>query len=540
MTGGASSSSSSEEERAFLRRRIALAGVVAAGSFTTYLLFRTVTLLVFVSSAGLLEPSYLIHLASCVIFLVLAAIAWRAPLSSEGLRHLESFGFFFASTLVCAMGAYIPLAARPDMIVLLALTFALMARSTMIPSSGRRTLILSLAVGVVMLAVNYRQFLAADVEKWRQLEGSILQLTVKEFALWLTITQAVWWSLSTAVSVASSHVIYGLRRKVKDALQLGQYRLEAKIGEGGMGEVYRARHALLRRPTAIKLLRPDRAGEASVRRFETEVQLTAKLTHPNTVTIFDYGRTADGLFYYAMELVDGTDLERLVATTGPQEQARVRHILLQVAAALVQAHGVGLIHRDIKPANIMLTLPHSYGGANDLVKLLDFGLVKEIETGDAPQLTQRNTITGTPQYLSPEAIRSSEAVDARSDLYAVGAVAYYLLTGRPVFEGPSVVEVCSQHLHTPPDPIRQHRTLSLSPALERVVLDCLAKSPDDRPASARVLEERLLACVDTGTWSASDALGWWQSYRARGLDRAETSAKNIPLTIDAFGTRGLS
>jgi serine/threonine protein kinase len=540
VANGLDSWASSKEERAFLQRRVVLGCLVAGSSFAVFWIYRTITLLLFATPAHLSEPSYLIHLAASLTFFAISATARWAPLGAQGLRRLEAGGFFVASILVCLMGYYIPVSARPDLIVLLGLTYSLMARSTMIPSSGPRTAGLSLAVGAVMLTFNYVHCLEIDLDKWKAFEPGMVQDTVESFALWVTVTQGVWWLLSSAVAIASSHVIYGLRRSVRDALQLGQYRLDSKIGEGGMGEVYRAHHALLRRPTAIKLLRPDQTGEASLRRFESEVQLTAKLTHPNTVTIFDYGRTADGVFYYAMEFLDGVDLDRLVSVAGPQDQARVRHILLQVAAALVHAHGVGLIHRDIKPGNIMVTLPHRFGGTNDLVKLLDFGLVKEIDAGGSVHLTQRNTITGTPQYLSPEAIRSPDSVDGRSDLYAVGAVAYFLLTGRPVFDGPSIVEVCSQHLHTPPEPISKHRSLPLSSTLEQIILDCLAKDRADRPASALVLQQRLAACEDAGRWTSEDALRWWDVHLT-DLERKPTAVPSpVELTIDALRARQLA
>ena len=219
-----------------------------------------------------------------------------------------------------------------------------------------------------------------------------------------------------------------------------------------MGVVYRARHVMLRRPTAIKLLPPEKAGEETLRRFEREVQLTAQLTHPNTVSIFDYGRTPLGVFYYAMELLDGLNLAQLVGRDGPLPAGRVVRILTQVCGALAEAHGVGLIHRDIKPANIILS---ERGGVADVATVVDFGLVKKIDPGDADRtqaVTASNVVTGTTLYLAPEVIAGGRAVTARSDLYAVGAVGYYLLTGLPVFEAETIVEIFAHHLHTPPVP----------------------------------------------------------------------------------------
>ena len=215
---------------------------------------------------------------------------------------------------------------------------------------------------------------------------------------------------------------FRLRKSVARARRLGQYTLKEKLGEGGMGVVYRAEHEMLRRPTAIKLLPPGKAGEDSLKRFEREVQMTARLTSPHTVSIFDFGRTPDGLFYYVMEYLDGIDLEDLVKQNGPVAPGRAVRILRQVCAALAEAHGIGLIHRDIKPANILLC---ERGGFPDIAKVLDFGLVREISAASDPRLTAENVLHGTPQYLAPEAIRNEDSIDARSDLYALGAVGLF-------------------------------------------------------------------------------------------------------------------
>jgi len=326
-------------------------------------------------------------------------------------------------------------------------------------------------------------------------------------------------SLSAAIlATLTSRLVFGLRQEVRKAFQVGQYTLEDKLGEGGMGAVYRARHALLRRPTAVKLLPPEKAGADNVRRFEREVQLTALLSHPNTVAVFDYGHTPDGIFYYAMEHLDGVDLETLVREDGAQPAARVVHILKQVCGSLTEAHGVGLIHRDIKPANIILC---ERGGIPDVAKVVDFGLVKELD--HAQDLTVAGVITGTPLYLAPEAIRSS-ATDARSDLYAVGAVGYFLLAGRNVFEGGTLVEVCSHHLHTTPIPPSERLGQPLPHDLEAVILSCLEKDPELRPQSARDLRGRLGACEDAGRWSEQDGAEWW----ARRSRRHTKSGDALP------------
>jgi len=294
-----------------------------------------------------------------------------------------------------------------------------------------------------------------------------------------------------------------------------------------MGSVFRGRHAMLRRPTAIKLLEPSKTTEVSIERFEREVQHTSQLNHPNTITIYDYGRTDEGVFYYAMEYLDGLSLQSLVERFGPQGEGRVIHILLQVCGSLTEAHGQGLIHRDIKPANIMLT---ERGGVRDYVKLLDFGLVKAIDTHKQRTLTAADAITGTPLYLPPESIQDTDQADARSDLYSLGGVAYFLLTGHPVFEGPGVMDIIRQHVEVKPVPPSQRLGRPITAELEELVLRCLAKSPADRPQSAAEMAATLWQCVPRESWSAADANRWWDEMLApRATNVAETATQTIGL-----------
>jgi serine/threonine protein kinase len=287
---------------------------------------------------------------------------------------------------------------------------------------------------------------------------------------------------------------------------------------------------MLRRPTAVKLLPPGKAGEQAIARFEREVRLTARLTHPNTVTVYDYGRTPDGIFYYAMELLDGATLEEIVEHEGAQPSSRVLHVLLAMAGALAEAHEIGLIHRDLKPANVMLC---RRGGELDVPKLLDFGLVKDLEAGQTLSLTSTNTITGTPLYMAPESITSPGTVDARSDLYALGAVGYYMLTGTHVFDGESVVEVCSHHLRTEPEPPESRLGEPVAEDLASVLLDCLAKRPEDRPQTALALKARICACSDARAWSPGMARDWWET-RGVGLmkKRSQREGSSSERTID--------
>jgi serine/threonine-protein kinase len=270
-------------------------------------------------------------------------------------------------------------------------------------------------------------------------------------------------------------------------LRVGPYTLEQRLGAGAMGVVYKARHALLPRPAAVKLLHQKVSSDDAVRRFEREATLTSLLTHPNTISIYDFGRTADGAFYYVMEYLDGVDLQALVEREGPQPPSRVAHLLAQVCAALAEVHAAGLIHRDVKPANIMLC---ERGGVPDVVKVLDFGLVTRIDGRRTP--AEAGNVLGTPHYLAPEALTEDEALDGRSDLYAVGALGYFLLTGVPPFSGNSVVEVCARHLYALPVAPSVRRRSALPASLERLILSCLQKSKRARPSSAAAVRAELL------------------------------------------------
>jgi hypothetical protein len=294
--------------------------------------------------------------------------------------------------------------------------------------------------------------------------------------------------------------------------QLGQYTLEQKIGEGGMGVVYRARHALMRRDTAIKLLLPDRADPASIERFEREVRLTCQLSHPNTIQIYDYGHTPEGIFYYVMELLRGLDLRELVTRFGPQPEGRVIHILTQVCDALAEAHALSLIHRDIKPANVYLC---ERGGVPDCVKVLDFGLVRlyRSERGNQRHLTGDKGIVGTPWFMPPESIKNSALSDPRSDIYAVGALAYYLLTGEYVFNAETVLEIYEQQLTQSPVPPSRRTANSVSAEMERTILRCLERDAQLRPQTIGELRALLLASPRTADWGQEQRTAWWNCYQ---------------------------
>jgi serine/threonine-protein kinase len=313
------------------------------------------------------------------------------------------------------------------------------------------------------------------------------------------------WGSSLVIALATIAVRAVQRHRSNARRMLGAYQLGEKIGEGGMGVVYKASHSLMQRSAAIKVLPAERAGERDRRRFEREVQLTSRLTHPNTISIYDYGRTPEGSFYYAMEYVDGCDLQTLVDQHGPQDPARVAHILAQLVSALGEAHRVGLIHRDIKPANVMLC---ERGGNADVVKVLDFGLIKDITTARGSDTeADCERLIGTPLYMSPEQLTEPNRVDARSDLYAVGALGYFLLTGEPPFSGRTVLEVCSHHLRTMPVPPSVRLGAAIPRELEALIMACLAKQPEDRPQSAAALEAALHRFAPN--WTQARARRWW-------------------------------
>jgi len=493
-----------EEGRAFLQDRLAFLGKVAfVLSITSFLLTRLA--LAFRASGSASTPAMRGAVAAQVVTDVLYLAMWlgcrRGRLSRHALAVVDA-----AFPIVSTTAVSLPLVLWPGAIpglewaVLLVLTHVLVGRAVFVPSPPLRTLIIGLLAVVPVAAGMWQD------EAWRAGPATVAG----------AIHRAAWVALSIATATVTSSVIYGLRRQVREARHLGQYTLQEKLGEGGMGVVYRAQHAMLRRPTAIKLLRPDKAGAQSLARFEREVQLTAQLSHPNTVSVFDYGRTPDGVFYYAMEYLEGINLEALVREFGPQDPGRVVHILRQVAGSLAEAHGFGLVHRDVKPANIILC---QRGGVPDVAKVVDFGLAKDLERTASTALTQANDITGTPMYLAPEAITDPETVDGRSDLYALGAVGYYLLAGAHVFEGATLVEVCSHHLRTPPVAPSVRLGRPLPPDLESVLLSCLEKDPARRPPTADAVSTHLAMCVGVDEWGEGKAREWWQSHgsRIRGL-----------------------
>lgn len=313
--------------------------------------------------------------------------------------------------------------------------------------------------------------------------------------------------LAVVTATVGVQMINELRRQYFAARQLGQYRLKQRIGSGGMGEVYLAEHEMLKRPCAIKLIRPEKAGDPKVlARFEREVRSTAKLSHWNSIDIFDYGNTADGVFYYVMEYLPGHNVGELVELAGPLEPGRVIYLMQQVCSAIAEAHGIGLVHRDIKPANIFCAYR---GGEYDVAKLLDFGLAKPmIAIGPDSQLTQEGSITGSPLFMSPEQATGERDADVRSDIYSLGAVMYYLLTGRPPFDYQQPMKVIVAHVSEEP-PLPRVLVPAIPSTLERIVMRCLAKEPEERFQDALELRRELEAVVVESSWNSQRAAEWW-------------------------------
>jgi eukaryotic-like serine/threonine-protein kinase len=495
-------------------------------------------LVVFVLSFGFWVATVLVHLVVGlghigILFTTRPAIT---QLTTEAIaltawvvvrRGTHSIPFLdvadvLATALICWGWDYMatcePGPGRTEMVGLLAVSYTLVTRAAFVPSTTART--------ALVAALGFAPIIPATHLMYGRIGAPAFM------PLAPAIYATIWSVLGVSATATISYITYGLRLQVRKAMQLGQYMLETKIGEGGMGIVYRASHALLRRPTAIKLLTGSTGHAAE--RFEREVQLTARLTHPNTIAVYDYGRTPDGVFYYAMEYLEGITLDELVSEHGPQPAPRVVHILLQICGALEEAHGSGLVHRDIKPANVMLT---ERGGVQDVVKVLDFGLVKE--TADATSelsTSTMNAVLGTPHFMAPEAILDPPSVDGRADLYSLGVTAYFLLTGERVFDGANLVEICSAHLHQAPVPPSKH-VRDVPADLERVILRCLEKKAKDRPASAADLTELLLGC-NVPAWSRADARAWWERHPTKSAAptqptkrRRETQLEGATVTI---------
>ena len=348
--------------------------------------------------------------------------------------------------------------------------------------------------------------------------GSTIQLAAGE---WIAVV-VVPYALIVVTAYIGARVVFRLGTAVRNAREMGSYRLVERLGEGGMGEVWRAKHRMLARPAAIKLVRRDVLGvlnpeddeqrQRVLGRFEREAQATAFMRSPHTIDLYDFGVTEQGSFYYVMELLDGYDLETLVRRFGPLPSGRAVYLLRQACDSLAEAHAASLIHRDIKPSNIYTC---RYGRRTDFIKVLDFGLVKLQHEEAAPELrmSAEHVVAGTPAYMAPEQAGGDEQVDGRADLYALGCVAYWLVTGQMVFQARTPLEMIAHHMRTPPVPPSQRTDLDIPKELDDVILACLEKDPARRTRNADELSERLATCTTVSRWTPQRAKEWWDLHR---------------------------
>ena len=440
------------------------------------------------------------------------------------------FGFICPVLLAAAAATFLPGAVRYIEWIL----------STVIVAAGTGILWLVLVAPpdfhyyepglILVLMYNYvflkLRFAVATLVSWTLVAVYVAAEVVIRHTPWPVLLISLFmWASASVIGMFAAYFIELLARRhflqdklVRKVREFGSYRLVASLGKGGMGEVWRAEHHLLARAAAIKLIRPEKLGgpepeerRITLRRFEREAQATAQLRSPHTIQLYDFGVTEAGIFYYVMELLDGCNLDTLVRQFGPIPWPRVVYLLCQVCDSLAEAHAEGLIHRDVKPANIYVC---RYGRVNDFVKVLDFGLVKSDRDAGAPDAntSTQQQLMGTPAYMAPEQIEAGESVDARTDLYALGCVAYWLLTGQAPFPAPTALQVMTRHLYSAPAPPSSCASEPIPSAIDALVLRCLEKNPGDRPQSADALGRDLAACADNEAWSSELAESWWREH----------------------------
>lgn len=487
-----------------------------------------------------------------VLMLVGLAVSWRhyVAVPSELFTRVPYYGILALATLSCSVVAILMSPGRrttlarlrrmewigfAPVVVLFAFVLTLSLREQL-THLGEHVWYYAMATSLTWagVMVQYGVFIPNSGRRCAAAMGLIALCALLPDAVLLatsSVAGAVAWTYLAvklqflgyfaALAIYGSHRIDVLQKDANEARTLGQYVLKRQIGSGGMGEVHLAEHQFLRRPCAVKLVRVGGEADAqALARFEREVQVTATLTHPNAVQIFDYGHAEDGTFFYAMEYLPGLSLEELVERHGPLPPERVTHILVQVCGALREAHGLGLIHRDIKPSNVILC---ERGGTHDVAKLLDFGLVAAFTSDDAQsRITQDGLLLGTPAFMSPEQCGGVETLGPASDLYSLGAVAYYLLTGRVLFPGRSPMQMLAAHLYEMPQPMATYG-VSVPSDLEAIVFRCLAKQPSDRFPDAARLEAALQDRLTSVRWTEQRASTWWSEHGRSAGARAATT-----------------
>jgi len=504
-----------DETAAVLRQRLKAVVLVLSLALTTG----------FISSFFLPKTPYMVLRGVVVVVLVGSYLLLRStrpmPLRRLQLVELLIFGGVAVQAVLVLTHRTICFAESQDIastiagknVTFLVWSVLILLYGMFMPNNWKRAALILLPTACIpyatMLLVRWKSQQAADIFDQDQFGMPV-----------------PWPFLAAFAAIYATHVIHSIRREAFKAKLFGQYRLKERIGAGGMGEVYQAEHVLLKRPCAIKLIKPGSEVDATaLARFEREVQATARLTHWNTVEIFDYGHTEDGTFYYVMELLPGLSLDELVDRYGPLPPERAVHLLRQTCRALREAHASGLVHRDIKPANIFAA---NRGGIHDVAKLLDFGLVKQKRTEGAKGevATPSDSFAGSPFYMAPEQASEFGKEDARTDIYALGAVAYYLLTGKPPFSGKNPVEIIIAHSRdevVPPSRVRD----KIPADLDKIVLRCLAKKPEDRFADVDSLETALASCECATQWSDEAAAAWWRSVEDTSSDSEAPSPGGV-------------
>jgi tRNA A-37 threonylcarbamoyl transferase component Bud32 len=499
----------------FVRQRVGLFARVIALISLAFLIAGTIGGIVFretslpggTSVIDVTSPASIAHMSGLVL---LAGVWLRCRHGRVSLMTLE---WLDALSLIgaCAAWAFF---IQPPLIesihgAVVSVAMTALARSIMVPSKAGRTLRLTT---VAVLPVTGLMWLSPGWFQASRAAGQVPSTVTTTAAFQTLLLVAVIW-----MATITSRTLYDLRRSIREANELGQCALEEKLGTGGMGEVWRARHRLLVRSAAVKLIRPEVLAspgtdvEAMLRRFEREARATAALRSPHTVQLYDFGEAEDGTLFYVMELLLGIDLETLVSRFGPVPAERAVHILKQVCHSLDEAHQNGLIHRDIKPGNIFVT---GTGTELDFVKVLDFGLVqlRSMRAGDDASITTEAAVACTPAYAAPEIARGEAAYDHRVDIYALGCVGYWLITGQRVFEADTVMQMLFEHASTTP-PRPQTRTELLIPNdLEQLIMECLEKDAVRRPAGANLLAQRLSACRLPKQWTPERAEHWWLTH----------------------------
>jgi eukaryotic-like serine/threonine-protein kinase len=505
-------------------RRVGIVGLVFAALWAFTIVMNTVVARWFGEMAFMREiwpfPGLLVAPIGVISSIFMTVLARR--LSGKSILVDVGAGYLILQCfLVSVLGQWAPVPITPRVSWV---CIAILFYPAIVPNTPRRTLVTSL--------------LAASTEPLAfgltHLRGVPVHLS-PFYLLWDFLPNY----LCAFLVVIPVKIIHRLGQQVKHARELGSYRIEEPLGRGGMGEVFRATHQMLARPAAVKLIRSEiirsstpSAARVIVERFRREAEAAASLRSPHTISLYDFGVSQDGTFFLVMELLDGLDLESLCERFGPVSPERAVYILRQVCESLAEAHSRGLVHRDIKPSNIFTC---RLGLAVDYVKVLDFGLVKAIGEGDRDEtmLTAPDSTTGTPAFIAPELVRGDGAVDHRVDIYALGCVGYWLLTGRLVFEAPNAIQMMYQHANTAPVPPSRRSELDIPAELDAVILTCLAKHPDDRPTTAGELSRRLAAAVKEESWSEERAHRWWERHHPEaGKPEPTSEFRHLTKTTD--------